>query len=132
MSDLMAALNADKSLALIEVEDDDGKVIMQKVLTPAELSVHITELSRLRRAMADPIPRKLDPNPVFTDVTRNAVFHVDRQHALTKEFFVAARHPGYGWLAFTLEAPAGYLLSQMIFKQAKAISPLDLPRKLIT
>lgn len=95
----------------------DGEIVAQKVLDADELSTLIKNLAKLRADMVPEVPKRLDKNPVFTDVTRGTVFHIDRPHAVSAEFFIAARHPGFGWCAFAMKAEAGAVLAQMILKQ---------------
>lgn len=99
----------------------DGEVIAQRVLDADELSTFIKGLSKLRADMVPEIPKRLDKTPVFTDVTRGTVFHIDRPHAVSSEFFIAARHPGYGWLAFAMKAEPGLIIANMILKQTEGM-----------
>ena len=122
MIDVFSRLSDDGRGAMIEFEED-GQTLTRKVLDAAELSIFITPLGRLRAAMADKIPRELDARPVFTDVMRTTVFHVNREHRLSREFFVAVRHEGFGWLAFMLNQNAGEILAGLLVKQASEIAP---------
>lgn len=99
----------------------DGEIIAQKLLDADELSTLIKNLARLRADMVPEIPKRLEPNPQFTDVTRGTVFHIDRPHAVSAEFFIAARHPGYGWLAFAMKAEPGVIIANMILKQTEGM-----------
>jgi hypothetical protein len=67
--------------------------------------------------------RKLEPNPVFRNVTRDAVFHVNRPHAVSREIFIAARHDGFGWLAFTLSNESALILANLILREAQVNTP---------
>lgn len=122
MADIGTSLSHDRRQMKIDIIDGD-KELAAVVLDAEQVAVLLTQLGRARAEMDPGVPRKLDPNPVFRDVTREAVFHVDRQHVVGKEFFLAARHPGFGWLAFTLNAEAGFLLSNLINRQVEAITP---------
>lgn len=120
--EVFSALSTDGTRALIQFEED-GKTITEKVMGTEELGVFITQLGRLRASMAEKVPRKLDPQPVFRDVTRLAAFHVDREHAVSREFFIALRHEGYGWLAFTFNQEQGQKLTALAIGQVTAMSP---------
>lgn len=123
MADISSGLSHDKRRMQIAIDGDDGKPIASMVLEAHEVETLLLQLGRTRAEMEPPVIPKPDPNPVFRDVTRDAVFHVDRQHVVGKEFFIAARHPGFGWLAFTLTAENGLLLSGLINRQVEAITP---------
>ena len=99
----------------------DGETIAQKILDADELSTLIKNLGKLRADMVPEVPKRLDKNPVFTDVTRGTVFHIDRPHAVSAEFFIAARHPGYGWLAFAMKEGPGMVIAGMIAKQVEGM-----------
>ena len=122
MADIGTALSDDKRLMRIHVVNDAG-VESAIIVDAAEAETLLMQFARVRAEMDPPVIPKPEPNPVFRDVTRNAVFHVDRQHVVGKEFFIAARHPGYGWLAFTLTAEHGVILSNLINRQVEAITP---------
>lgn len=122
MIDAFSRLSDDRLKVMVEFEED-GQPITQKVMDAAELSIFITQLGRLRAQMADEVPRTLDRTPVFRDVTRNALFHINREHVLSKEFFMAVRHDGFGWLAFMLNQNAGEVLAALLAKQASEIAP---------
>ena len=123
MADISSGLSHDKRRMQIAIDGDDGKPIASMVLEAHEVETLLLQLGRTRAEMEPPVIPKPDQNPVFRDVTRDAVFHVDRQHVVGKEFFIAARHPGFGWLAFTLTAENGLLLSGLINRQVEAITP---------
>lgn len=123
MADISSGLSHDKRRMQIAIEGEDGKPIAAIVLEAHEVETLLLQLGRTRAEMEPPVIPKPDPNPIFRDVTRDAVFHVDRQHVVGKEFFLAARHPGFGWLAFTMNAEHGLLLSGLINRQVQAITP---------
>lgn len=122
MGDITTAISTDKRLLQIHISTDDAKEA-SIVLTVPEAETLITQLGRVRAEMEPPVLRKLEGAPVFRDVTRETVFHVNREHVVAKEFFIAARHPGFGWLAFTLGPETGLLLSSLINRQVEAITP---------
>lgn len=123
MADIQCAVSTDKQYVKIVLVDDDGSDIGEHLMAAADLDTFIQEIGRIRATMTPPVTRTLDPNPAFTNVTREPVFHVNRQHILSKEFFIAARHPGFGWLAFVLEAEAGKALAGLMQRQIDAGSP---------
>ena len=107
---------------MFEVEDN-GKVIASKFMKADEIDILIQTLGNLRAKMLPIVTRKLEQNPVFTNVTQEAVFHVNREHVVSKTFFIAARHSGFGWLAFTLSNDYGALLANLINAQIEANTP---------
>lgn len=133
MADIGTALSLDKRHLQIYISDDTG-ASMAVVLTAEEAETLLMQFGRVRAEMDPPVVRKIEGSPVFRDVTREAVFHVDRQHVVGKEFFIAARHEGFGWLAFALTAETGFLLSNLILRQVEAITPkiIKPPSGLIT
>lgn len=110
---------------------DGNEGLSGVVLTTEQLDDIILNLGRLRAEMLPPVTKKLEPNPVFRDVTRETIFHIDREHVVSREFFLAVRHPGFGWLAFPMKAEAGVLLSSMIRRQVEAVTPKIRPPGLI-
>jgi hypothetical protein len=114
--DFIPSLSGDAMLVCIDTMIG-GDIVASKIMEAEELSTFIKNLGKLRADMAQEVNRKLEQNPVFTDVTRGAIFHVNRQHKIGKEFFIAARHEGFGWLAFSLGAGTGSVLAAMILKQ---------------
>ena len=123
MADIASALSLDKRQMQIAIIDDDGKELAAVVIDAHQAEVLLTQLGRTREQMEPEVNRDLDKLPVFRNVTREAMFHVNRQHVVGKEFFLAARHPGFGWLAFTMGAEHGLLLSNLINRQVEAITP---------
>lgn len=123
MKDVQFSMSKDKTRIAIYVgeilAENDDPVILD---VPA-LDIMISNLGKLRSQMSEPIVKRLDPNPVFSDVTREPVFHVNRQHVVSKEIIVAARHEGFGWLAFVVSNAAAIALSDMIRNQANAGKP---------
>lgn len=101
MGDITPYMSEDRRTLRLMLTSDDG--IMSSIdLDPESVSTVLHQLGALRAEMADPIPTKID-KPVFTDVTREANVFVGRQHAVSREVYIALRHAGFGWLAFTLE-----------------------------
>lgn len=133
MADITTGLSTDKRLLQVHISAEDGKEAAI-ILSVPEVETLITQLGRVRAEMDPPVLRKLEGAPVFRDVTRETVFHVNREHVVAKEFFVAARHEGFGWLAFTLGPETGILLSNLILRQVEAITPkiIKPPSGLIT
>lgn len=123
MADISTALSNDKRKLMIEILSESGASLAAVVIEAAEVETLLLQLGRVRAEMEPPVTPKLEPNPVFRDVTREAVFHVDRQHVVSSEFFLAARHPGFGWLAFTMKAEHGTILAALINRQVEAITP---------
>lgn len=122
--EVFAARSLDGLCALIQFEEG-GKIITEKVMNADELGDYIRSLAKLRATLVDQVPRKLDSaTPIFDDVTREGVFHVDRQHKVGKEFFIACRHEGYGWLAFTFTAESGEILVNLINRQIEGMRPI--------
>lgn len=122
LADIATALSTDKKHMAITVISDAG-LEATIVLSAEEAETVITQIGRVRAEMEPPVIRKVEGSPVFRDVTRETVFHVNREHVMAKEFFIAARHPGFGWLAFTLVPETGLLLSNLINRQVEAITP---------
>lgn len=116
--DYIPSISQDAMMVCLETKID-GETVAMKIFDADDLSTLIRNLGKLRAEMGQKVNRKLEMNPVFSDVTREAIFHVNRQHRVGKEFFIAARHEGFGWLAFALDAATGAVLAQMIFKQAE-------------
>lgn len=133
MADITTGLSLDKTLLQIHVKGEDGREAAI-VLSVPEVETLITQIGRVRAEMEPPVIKKVDATPIFRDVTRETVFHVNREHVMAKEFFIAARHPGFGWLAFTLGPETGILLSNLILRQVEAITPkiIKPPSGLIT
>ncbi len=130
MGDLVTALSTDNRHLKISIISDDGVELSNIILPTETVETLLTELGRTRAQMDPPVIRKVEPNPVFRDVTRETVFHVNRPHVVSKEFFIAARHEGFGWLAFSLGPETGILLSNLILRQVEAITPkIVLPNK---
>jgi hypothetical protein len=126
--DFAATLSDDRKTARLEIMGD-GQALALVDCDSEMLSACIRQMGRLRADMLPSLPRKLDPNPVFIDVTREAIVHVDRQHKVAKEFFVAFRHEGFGWLAFTLSAESGEVLMNLINRQVEGMRPIITPKK---
>lgn len=122
MADITTGLSTDKRLLQVHISAEDGKEAAI-ILSVPEVETLITQLGRVRAEMEPPVIKKVDATPIFRDVTRETVFHVNREHVMAKEFFIAARHPGFGWLAFTLGPETGLLLSSLINRQVEAITP---------
>ena len=123
MADISTALSNDKRKLMIEILAESGASLAAVVIEAAEVETLLLQLGRVRAEMEPAVTPKPEPNPVFRDVTREAVFHVDRQHVVGKEFFIAARHPGFGWLAFAMNAEHGLILANLINRQVEAITP---------
>lgn len=122
MANLDIALRSDNRMAKFIVGLDNG-VEVEVELPPDELDLLLLNLGRAREKMIPGVPRKLEPNPVFRNVTRDAVFHVNRPHAVSREIFIAARHDGFGWLAFTLSNESSLILANLISREAQANTP---------
>lgn len=120
--DFFSSLSKDRQTALFEVEDN-GKVISSKFMKADEIDILIQTLGRLRSKMLPIITQKLEQNPVFGNVTRETIFHVNRQNVVSKEFFIAARHESFGWLAFTVSNENGSILANLILRQIEANTP---------
>ena len=118
--DFIPSISQDATVVLIETKID-GETVAAKVMDADDLSTLIKNLSKLRADMFPEVPKRLEKNPVFTDVTRGTIFHIDRPHAVSAEFFIAARHPGYGWLAFAMKAEPGLIIANMILKQTEGM-----------
>ncbi len=84
-------------------EENGQRRMVGYLLDAHDLDNVIGNLGASRAKMVPAHQAGLDPNPVFTNVTRGAQFFVDRD-TKTKEVVIAVLHPGYGWLAFPLEA----------------------------
>ena len=123
MKDVQFALSNDKTKVAIYV----GEILAENddpvILDAASVDTMIANLGRLRAQMPPPIIKSLDKNPVFANVTRKPVFHVDRENVVSKEIILAARHEGFGWLAFIVPNDAAILLSNMIKGQANSGKP---------
>lgn len=133
MADIATAISHDKKHMAITIISEPGNETTI-VLSAEEAETVITQIGRVRAEMEPPVIKKVDATPIFRDVTRETVFHVNREHVMAKEFFIAARHPGFGWLAFTLGPETGILLSNLILRQVEAITPkiIKPPSGLIT
>lgn len=123
MADIGTYLSDDKKLMRIYIADDDGKELATVIIDAEQAETLLTQFGRVRAEMQPPVIPKPEVNPIFRDVTREAVFHVNRPHALSDEFFFAVRHPGFGWLAFALKENQGKLLAALIKKEADATIP---------
>lgn len=123
MKDVQFALSNDKTKAAIYV----GEILAENddpvILDAASLDTMIANLGKLRSEMTPPFIKSLDPNPVFSNVTRQPMFHINRQHVLSKEIILAARHEGFGWLAFIVSNEAANTLADMVKHQANAGKP---------
>ena len=126
--DFVASLSQDRKTARLEIMLE-GKPLGMIDCDSESLSALIRQIGKLRADMLPPFPRTLEPNPVFSDVTRGAVLHVDRQHKVSKEFFIACRHEGFGWIAFTMNAENGEILANLINRQVDAMRPVITPKK---
>lgn len=102
---------------------EDGVDVADTLLETEDFGVFLQEAGKLRAKMLPVVPRKLEPNPTFRDVTRETVFHVNRQHVVSQEIFIAARHEGFGWLAFTLSNESALILANLLLKEAQANTP---------
>jgi hypothetical protein len=123
MADISAAISLDKTLLSVAIHDDEGNVVADHVMDAAQIDIFMAELGKRRAEMTPTIPRKLDPNPVFKNVIRNPVFHIDREHAVSKEIIVAARHDGFGWLGFIVPMDEAALLTLRIAEQVRHNAP---------
>lgn len=114
MKNPYAAMSDDGRIARIGIEED-GKTLAYVDCSADELLTAIQGLARVRAKMADAFPRKLEPGGlIFQDVTRLPPYVIGRQHVTAKEVYIALRHEGYGWLAFTFEEePAAALVLGM-------------------
>lgn len=128
----MATVEGDDSDVFVQMHDSGEKLRLSvavmgmecaKVLDATDVSLLLKELGRHRAEMLPPISKKLDPSPVFRDVTRETTFHVDRPNVVSKEFFIAVLHPGFGWLAFPMNEQTGTALAALIMRQVDAMKP---------
>lgn len=87
----------DKNIAILQIEQD-MEPLAHVMLPPPELSNLIEKLGKTRAAMPDQIPPELSPGSRLPFINSPA-WHVEQRGA---ELLVAIRHPGYGWLAFTM------------------------------
>lgn len=119
MKNIYGAMSDDGRIARVTIQDA-GASKADIDLTADELGMAIRGLSNVRAAMADKVPRRLDPGaPVFSDVTRAPFFVVGRQHQVSKEVYLALRHEGFGWLAFTFEEMPG---AQLVLSMSETIA----------
>lgn len=104
MKNIYAAMSPNGDIARISIEDTSENPAFID-MTADELLTVIQSLRNVRAAMADKFPRKIEPGaaPIFRDVTRNGPFIMGREHVTAREVYIAFRHEGYGWLAFTME-----------------------------
>lgn len=123
MADIQCSVSTNKKFAKIILVDEAGADIGEYVATAHDLDIFIQELGRIRASMVPEVNRVLEVNPVFKNVTRETIFHVHRQHMLGKELFLAVRHPGFGWLAFTMDPSHATALAALLKGQVDAISP---------
>lgn len=99
---LTFALHPNKEKVLLELEDDILEKTACMVADADTLDTVIQELGKVRANMVPVHNRNLDPKPLFRNVSRGTVIHVDKPHAVSREVFLAALHPGFGWLAFPM------------------------------
>lgn len=127
--DIFAAMSKDGGLAQITITAD-GLPMGQITMGADELLTVIQGLRDVRAAMADKIP-PLDPTaPIFADVTRLSPYVVGREHVVSKEVYIAFRHPGYGWLCFTMEEePAAKMVLLMSQNVASMRPRIAMPPK---
>lgn len=100
----MAALNLNLTIAedrmgvVIEALDPGGARV-SGMADAADLDELILALGAVRAALADAVPEELEP-PARVATTRDPAWLVEVQDGRRIACF---RHPGYGWLAFSLE-----------------------------
>ena len=99
---LTFALHPNREKVLLELDDDVLDLTARMVLDAEALDTVIQELGKVRANMVPAHNRNLDPKPLFRNVSRGTVIHVDKPHAVSREVFLAALHPGFGWLAFPM------------------------------
>jgi hypothetical protein len=112
-----------QTIRLVIADKPGGEDLAMVELTTEQLDIMLHQLGKNRATMVPAHPRKLEPNPVFRDVSRDTVFHIDREHVVGKEFFIAVLHPAYGWLAFPMGVESGNALAALIKRQVDAMTP---------
>ncbi len=100
--EIFVALREDRAVAMVQISAADQEPDAHVILEPSELSIVIAALGGIRANMTDPVPHDLGENPVFKDVTHDPVFATFKPNGSAR-IVLAARHPGFGWLAFTLD-----------------------------
>lgn len=99
---LTFALHPNKEKVLLELEDESLEKTACMVADADTLDTIIRELGKVRANMVPVHNRNLDPKPLFRNVSRGTVIHVDKPHTVSREVFLAVLHPGFGWLAFPM------------------------------
>ena len=131
MADLFPYISTDGRLIRLQVEED-GKALAHIDMDAATTSTMIDNLAHLRSRMADKVPATPE-SLVFRNPARETSFMVGREHAVSRDVLLAFRHPGLGWLAFTLSVKESARLATAIAAQladiGRASNGLVLPGK---
>jgi hypothetical protein len=127
-TDVVTALEAGNKRMALQLETED--TVLQKVMEADEVELALLALGRVRAVMEPAVPKAIEGRPVFRDVTREASVYVGRENHVSRELFVAMRHEGYGWLAFTFPKEGAQALVEALLGHIMGMSggPLTTPK----
>lgn len=94
---LNLTLSEDRMSLTIDAIDPAGDKVTG-IADAADLDELIVALGAVRAALADPVPEELEP-PARVPTVRDPAWLCETQDGRRIACF---RHPGYGWLAFSL------------------------------
>jgi hypothetical protein len=127
--DLAIDIADDSSRVRLQILDDERNLTGEIILDAHELELVIRNMAGARAKLKPGIPRSLDPNPVFRDVTHKPVFHITVANKVSKEIVVAARHDGHGWLAFAMTPENGLQMAELLVQTAAKAATIVAPPK---
>lgn len=112
-------LSEDRRLAIMELRED-GVPLAHVTWEAPELEAVIDALMRLRANMAEPVPTTREP--VYRlEVIENPQWDVPAVHSGALDRTVLAlRHPGKGWLGFSLPRADAQKLGRALAGEAPA------------
>jgi hypothetical protein len=122
---LRTAVHPDNAHAVIELQAD-GDPLGSISLDTATLEKLIRKLARIRASLTERIALQLQPDEELEVIHRAPLFL--RKQLWKESRVLSFRHPGYGWLAFTIadnhaESIADWLTSKSALKDDIALMP---------
>lgn len=123
MKNIYAAMSTNGQVARVGIEEGPGADIASIDMTAEQLSTVIKELANVRSKMADKVAMPDPGGIVFHDVTRKARYIIGREHVTSREVYAAFLHPGYGWLAFTMEEEPAAAFVLMMSQNIATMKP---------
>lgn len=136
MTDISAMLSEDLNICRLVIHEGPDpdmpghwKDLASIDLDAPALSQLLLNLGASRAKMGDRVPRRIDGRPNFRDVTRHPSSMIGTfQGILGPEVYLALRHEGFGWLAFSLSVDE---VSEIVAIFAQTVSDMPRPKGLV-